>query len=290
MVSEHQPALPILLTLFIALQLASSSLAADEVSDDTSAELPARVQHILQTKCSSCHNGVDRKGDFSLQSQKSLADSGFVVPNHSSESHFISVVTADAGQPPSMPQNGEPLTKDEVHVLKSWIDDGAPWPQNLVLTEPVIDNFNWWSLQPIVRPTLPAINAGTIDGTLQTRTPIDHFIAAKQLELGLTPADEADRRTLIRRLTYDLTGLPPTIERMEAFLTDTAPDAYERLVEELLASPNYGEHWARHWLDVVKYADTCGFDKDKLRPNAWPYRDYVIRSFNDDKPYARFVK
>src|SRR5690606_30150335 len=118
----------------------------------------------------------------------------------------------------------------------------------------------------------------------------DRFVLAKLGEHALTPSPEADRRTLIRRLSFDLVGLPPTPEEIEVFVADPDPQAYERLVERLLASPGYGERWGRHWLDVVKYADTCGYDKDKLRSNAWPYRDYVIRSFNDDKPYAQFVR
>ena len=120
--------------------------------------------------------------------------------------------------------------------------------------------------------------------------PIDAFIRAKLAEKGLAPSPRADARTLIRRLYFDLTGLPPTPEEVEAFVADSDPQAYEKLVDRLLASPRYGERWARHWLDVVHYGETHGYDKDKPRPNAWPYRDYVIRAFNDDKPYARFVQ
>ena len=122
------------------------------------------------------------------------------------------------------------------------------------------------------------------------RTPVDAFVLSKLREHRLEPSPEADRRTLIRRVTFDLIGLPPTPEEIDAFINDASPDAYEKVVDQLLVSPHYGERWARHWLDVVRYADTCGYDKDKLRPNAWPYRDYVIRSFNEDKPYTRFVQ
>ena len=123
-----------------------------------------------------------------------------------------------------------------------------------------------------------------------TRTPIDRFILAKLQEKNLQPSPAADKRTLLRRVTYDLTGLPPTPDEIQAFLTDNAPDAYSKVIDRLLASPRYGEHWARHWLDVAHYADSHGHDQDRPRDNAWPYRDYVIRSFNEDKPYARFVK
>jgi hypothetical protein len=122
------------------------------------------------------------------------------------------------------------------------------------------------------------------------RTPIDRFILAKLEQLGLSPSPPADRATLIRRLSFDLTGLPPTLAEIESFVGDPRPDAYERLVDRLLASPAYGERWARHWLDVVHYGETHGYDKDKPRPHAWPYRDYVIRAFNSDMPYARFVQ
>jgi len=146
---------------------------------------------------------------------------------------------------------------------------------------------DWWSLRPIRSPPLPEI---ATEDAAWVRTPIDAFIVAKQRENGLRPSREADRRTLIRRLYFDLVGLPPAPEAVEAFVHDDRPLAYEELVEELLASPGYGERWARHWLDVAHYADTHGYDKDKLRPNAWPYRDYVIRAFNEDRDYTRFVR
>ena len=147
--------------------------------------------------------------------------------------------------------------------------------------------FDFWSLKPIVKHTPPAL--GQADRGW-ARNPIDHFIAAKLAEKNLTHSGEAKRQTLIRRVYFDLLGLPPTPTEIKVFLQNRDPLAYEKLVEKLLASPRYGERWARHWLDVVHYGDTHGYDKDKLRPNAWPYRDYVIRVFNSDKPYGRFVR
>src|SRR5688572_8857643 len=141
----------------------------------------------------------------------------------------------------------------------------------------------WWSLGPIIRPGVPELKVYAAEN------PIDRFILAKLESKGLSPAPPADRRTLIRRVYYDLVGLPPTPEEVRRFVEDGDARAYEDLVDRLLASPHYGERWARHWLDVVHYGDTHGYDKDQPRPNAWPYRDYVIRSFNEDKPYARFV-
>ena len=152
---------------------------------------------------------------------------------------------------------------------------------------PDSDAFDFWSLKPVVRHALPALGQADRDWA---RNPIDHFIAAKLAEKNLTHSVEANRRTLIRRVYYDLIGLPPDPSEIDTFLSDSDPLAYEKLVEKLLATPGYGERWARHWLDVVHYGDTHGYDKDKLRPNAWPYRDYVIRAFNSDKPYDLFVR
>ena len=147
--------------------------------------------------------------------------------------------------------------------------------------------FDYWSLKPIANHTPPAL--GQADRAW-ARNPIDHFIAAKLADKHLTHSVEADRQTLIRRVYFDLLGLPPTPDEVRAFVADPDPLAYEKMLEKLLASPRYGERWARHWLDVVHYGDTHGYDKDKPRPNAWPYRDYVIRAFNGDKPYGRFVR
>src|SRR5213594_4599868 len=144
---------------------------------------------------------------------------------------------------------------------------------------------DWWSFKPAARPQLPKVK-----NAKWARNPIDLFILARLEQQKLSPSPEADRRTLIRRLSFDLTGLPPTPEEVERFCADHGTQAYEKLVDKLLASPRYGERWARHWLDTVHFADTHGYDKDKTRPNAWPYRDYVIRAFNQDKPYSRFVE
>jgi Protein of unknown function (DUF1553)/Protein of unknown function (DUF1549) len=146
----------------------------------------------------------------------------------------------------------------------------------------------WWSLQPLRKPVPPAVEL--MDDAAWARTPIDQFVLAKLREKGLAPSPPADKRTLLRRLMFDLVGLPPTPAETAAFLADETPDAYERLVDRLLATPQYGERWARHWMDTVHYAETHGHDQDRPRPNAWPYRDYLIRSFNDDKPYARFIE
>ena len=151
---------------------------------------------------------------------------------------------------------------------------------------------DWWSLRTLARPAIPAATAmgnAAAGRATDPAHPIDAFLGARLAASGLRPSPEADRRTLIRRLSFDLVGLPPTPEEVAAFETDPDPRAYEKLVDRLLSSPRHGERWARHWLDVVHFGETHGYDKDKPRPNAWPYRDYVIRSLNEDKPYARFV-
>ncbi len=207
-----------------------------------------------------------------------------IVPGKSGESPLIAFVSGadpDTLMPPKKSDQTR-LTATQIAVLRAWIDQGAVWPDsaNVVAKDP----RDWWSLKPIVRPNVSA--AGN---------PIDAFIHAKLREKGLTPAPEADPRTLCRRLYFDLIGLPPTPEEVEAFVngshgSHTTDATYEALIDRLLASPRYGERWARHWLDVVHYGDTHGYDKDKPRNNAWPYRDYVIRALNEDKPYARFVQ
>jgi hypothetical protein len=173
-----------------------------------------------------------------------------------------------------------------VAAIRQWIVCGAPWPAGLQLESARVGATDWWSLQPLTRPPLPTLPQVP---TAWVRTPVDAFVADKLTQLGLSPSREADRQTLVRRLYFDLLGLPPTPDEIDAFEADPSPQAYERLVDRLLDSPHYGERWARHWLDVVHYGDTHGYDKDKLRPNAWPYRDYVIRALNTDKPYGRFL-
>ena len=177
----------------------------------------------------------------------------------------LALLAAISGDPPRMPKAGKPLNPDQVNLIRQWFQQGAK--DDSTASAPA---ETWWSLRPLARPAPPA---------LPSRNPIDAFIQAKLRDQKLTPSPEADRRTLIRRLTYDLHGLPPAPEEIEAFARDQRPDAYERLVDLLLDSPRYGERWARHWLDVVHYGDSHGYDKDKPRSNAWPYRDYVIRRF-----------
>lgn len=243
----------------------------------------AQVGPLLERRCISCHNDRQRDGEFSLQTAKNALEEGYIQPGDSASSHLLHLITPKNGTA-AMPKDADPLSAEEVQLIRKWIDAGAKWPAGLRLEESQVDDFDWWSFKPVKHPSVPRIDDPWI------RTPIDAFILQELQTRKLSHAAQADRRTLIRRLTFDLIGLPPTPEETTAFINDSAPRAYERLVDRLLNSKHYGERWARHWLDIVKYADTCGYDKDKLRPNAWPYRDYVIQSLNEDKPYARFVQ
>jgi len=226
------------------------------------------VQQLITGRCQPCHNDQARNGGLSLITMAGMRKGGTrgpaIVPGKPEQSVLYKLVS---GGEPRMPREGEPLTAAEIAGVRGWIEQGAPWTEA----------DKWWSLQPLI----------TFKGHEQS---IDSFIQVKLLEKGLRPSPEADRRTLIRRVTYDLHGLPPTPEEVAAFVSEKSPNAYEYLVDRLLASPRYGERWGRHWLDAVHYGESHGYDKDKPRRNAWPYRDYVIDSFNQDKPYARFVQ
>lgn len=248
-----------------------------------------RVAPVLSQRCVSCHNGQKSRGGLNLTGRVAVLRGGdngpAVIPGDAARSLLLKLVLGDK---PKMPKQGGPLSREDVQALREWIDGGAAWPDGLVLkearTKPRVGP-DWWSLRPLHRPTVPVVN-----NAAWCRTPIDAFILATLESKGLRPAERADRRTLIRRLAFDLHGLPPTPDEVQAFCDDPHPDAYERLVDRLLASPHYGERWGRHWLDVVHYGDTHGYDKDKRRDHAWPYRDYVIASLNQAKPYSRFVR
>jgi hypothetical protein len=237
------------------------------------------VQPLLAAVCHSCHGEKKQKGGLRLDLKAAALRSGVIIPGKGADSPLLQRV-AGLGPETKMPPKGPALTAKQVAVLRAWIDQGAPWPDAADGTPGAR-----WALRPLARPPVPAVrHAGW------AKTPLDAFVLAKLEARGLAPAPPADRRTLIRRVSFDLIGLPPTPEEIDAFLSDPSPRAYEKVVDRLLASPHYGERWARHWMDVVHFAETHGHDQDAPRDNAWPYRDYLVRSFNADKPYARFVQ
>jgi mono/diheme cytochrome c family protein len=239
------------------------------------------VRPIFAKACVSCHGEAKQKGGLRLDRKADALQGGddgaVIVAKKSAESPLFHRVR---GTDPDkvMPPKGEKLSAKEIAILQEWIDAGAEWPDD---GSTKVDPRDWWSLRPL---------QGSGIGGQESGKTIDGFILAKLKEKGLQPSPEADRRTLIRRLSFDLIGLPPTLDEIDSFVKDSSPNAYEKLVDRLLASPHHGERWARHWLDVVHFGETHGYDKDKPRPNAWPYRDYVIRAFNSDKPYTRFVQ
>ncbi len=246
----------------------------------------SRIRPVLAESCYGCHSSRKARGGLALDTRAGLlqgGDSGpAVVPGKANQSLLIRSLRhqlPDLKMPLQKPKLADAVIADFVH----WVNRGAAYPTTVNTAE--ARRLEWWSLQPLKRPPLPKL-----DNAAWARTPIDYFVLAKLREKTLGPSREADRRTLIRRLTFDLHGLPPTPEEVAAFVKDQEPRAYERLVDRLLASPHYGERWARHWLDVVHYGESNGFGMDRPRFNAWPYRDYLIRAFNEDKPYARFVQ
>ncbi|NBS34028.1 MAG: DUF1549 domain-containing protein, partial [Planctomycetia bacterium] len=245
------------------------------------------VAPLLETHCLGCHSENIAKGELSLASRDQLFENGYVVPGDPEGSYLLELIAGVNGEPPEMPQEAEPLSAEAVAVIRNWIAAGADWPEDVTLEERSQADLSWWSLQPLADVEPPAATA-TASGWADH--PIDRFLAAALAEKDLVPNPPADRRTLIRRASYDLTGLPPTPEEVAAFVADTDPKAYEKLIDRLLASPHYGERWGRHWLDVVRFGESNGYERNFLINDLWPFRDWVIESFNDDKPFDRFIR
>ena len=242
---------------------------------------PSGAIGVLLQNCAGCHGQAQVSG-LDLRTRDGLLRGGSrgpaVLPGDA-EGSLLYRAVLQAGDL-SMPPESDPLPAESVTVLKRWIDSGAEWPQG----DPTPAGPGWWSFGPVVRPPVPDDPSGW------PRSPIDRFIAAKHRERGLQPVNEASKRAWIRRATFDLHGLPPDPADVEAFLRDNSDGAHAAVIDRLLKSERYGERWGRLWLDVVRYADSGGFETDIYFPDAWRYRDYVIKSFNDDKPFDRFVQ
>lgn len=250
-----------------------------------------QIAPTLVRRCTGCHNSSDPAGGLDLSRAESARRGGesgepAIIARDPAKSNLL--VRVRAGEMPPEGK-GSPATPEEVAALEAWIDGGAAWPDSRVLspfefTTDLRAGRDWWSLvppQPIAIPVVADVG--------HLRTPIDALVAARLEKSGLSLSDEADRATLIRRATLDVIGLPPEPEEIERFVADTSPDAYERLIDRLLASPRYGERWARHWLDVVRFGESNGYETNTARENAWPYRDWVIQAFNDDLDYRQFI-
>ena len=247
---------------------------------------------VLLNRCYECHNAQEHSGGLDLASRAGLERGGengpVIVAGKPEESWLLERV--EAGEmPPRKAGKAQPVPPEEIRQLRAWIAAGASWPEGLVLdpfeaTSATRAGRDFWSLRPVIDAAVPRVRQGEL-----VQNEVDAFLLSKLEARGWTYAPEADRRTLIRRLSIDLTGLNPAYEEVEAFVADAAPGSYERLVDRLLASPHYGERWGRFWLDVARYADTCGYERDQAKPNAWKYRDWVFQRFNDDAPFDSFV-
>ncbi len=267
--------------------------AADRPSPREVAFFEKQVRPVLAEHCFRCHGPDKQKADLRLDSRAALLQGGesgaAVVPGNPNRSILIRAVRHDGAV--KMPPKKK-LPDQVVAALAAWVKMGVPWPAETKAapkSSPRGGAEPWkkhWAFQPVRKPALPAVRDGR-----WPLSPVDHFVLAKLEAGGMTPSRPADRRTLIRRATFDLVGLPPTPEEVAAFEADQAPDAFARLIDRLLASPRYGERWGRHWLDVARYADTKGyvFLEERRFPYSYTYRDWVIRAFNEDLPYDRFV-
>ena len=257
------------ITCLLAISLAAAT-TANEI------DFAKQIAPILSEHCVACHSDSNSKGDVSLATIKDLKENGYLSPGKPNESHLIDLIVGVDGEPPAMPKEGEPLSANQVTLFRRWVSEGARWPNDLVVREKTKADSNWWSLQPIA--------------TKFDYESIDDFVDSRLKENGLQRNPPANRRALIRRATYDLTGLPPTPDEVDAFVGSNDPKAYEKLIDRLLVSPHYGERWGRHWLDVVRFGESNGYERNVIINNIWPFRDYVIRSINEDKPFDQFIR
>ncbi len=278
-----------------------TTLCADEIEPNQSSAEQLQffendVRPLLAKKCVGCHGPEEQEGGLRLDSLTGFlrgGDSGAAfVPRNPDESRLIRAIHYD-DDILQMPPDGR-LADEQIQTLVRWVKIGAPWPKDQALRPVAETNFEitakdreFWSFQPIRRSNLPPRR---LNSAIPSRNPIDRFVQARLHEDGLNSAPPAQRRALVRRLYFDLTGLPPTLAQITQLVDDPAPDAYERLVDRLLASPKYGERWGRHWLDVVRFAQSNGYERDDGKPFAWRYRDYVVDALNHDKPFDQFVR
>lgn len=299
--------------IFFAVGCNSESTGLDAGEGD--ALFVHEILPILDRKCLSCHGNDpdDLRGELDLRTRKAMlrggvSGEGAVVPGEPGISPLILAMQRKDPDKAMPPKENEALSHDEIELFQDWIEMGAPWPDP-EKQQAILDAGDWqygnritvatsggqsedwdnrryklsnlWAFLPLTDPTVPGPEG---------LHPVDAFVERKLQENQLPAAPRADKLTLIRRATFDLTGLPPSREEIDAFMADSSEQAFAKVVDRLLASPHYGEQWGRHWLDIVRYADTDGFSNDFIRPNAWRYRDYVIRSFNEDKPYDEFIR
>jgi len=286
-----------------AVALSASLLLAhpaDSAADSTNVEAPAdpatvfeqQLRPVLEAKCLSCHNPNNIQGDMSLATAESVLNpaAGLITPGDAlaGELYRVTIIDHAGGESrPYMPKEGEPLTEAEAELLRAWIDAGAPWPDGLVLREASKVDRSWWAYQPLDRGDPTDVSEAPESWR---HNPVDAHIFERLQAADLQPNPPADRATLVRRAYYTLLGLPPTPEQVEQFVNNTDPHAWEQLIDQLLDSPHYGERWGRHWLDVVRFGESRGYERNQIIDNAWPFRDYIIRSFNHDKPFNQLIR
>jgi mono/diheme cytochrome c family protein len=260
----------------IAALYSSPVFAQDATASEATIDFARQVQPILAKRCYACHGPDEAAGGLQFTSKEAVLsklDSGFhaVVASKPGESEVFKRLTAE-DEDERMPAEADPLPPEEIEIIRKWIEQGAQWSEH-------------WGFSKLRIADVPKV-----DNAEWNQHPIDQFIYKQLKDSGLKPNRKANKRTLIRRATYDLTGLPPTFQEVESFLADKSDDAYETLIDRLLASTHYGERWGRHWLDLVRYAESNSYEVDGPKPFAWKYRDYVIKWLNDDKPYDQFVR
>ena len=267
-------------------------LVASCVAHAAGPDFDRDVAPLLIRRCLECHHSHKASGGLVLSDQRGLrrgGESGAVVVTGQPDKSLLLERLRSGDMPPPKRGVSQKLAESEIQILSRWIESGAQWPDKRTLDQYELSTNqragrDWWSLQPIRRPAVP-----TTDDSNTTANPIDAFIRKRLAAQELLPSPAASRRTLVRRLYHDLVGLPPTADDIQAFVDDDDPAAYEKLVDRLLDSPHFGERWARHWLDVVRFAETCGYERDQVKPDAWKYRDWVVQAINQDKPYDQFV-
>ena len=267
--------------------LTTLSLAADKLPPpaDRKIDFIKDVRPLLEKHCWKCHSEKKQESGLRLDSHEALlrgGDIGKAIAAGDSERSRLIVLVSGTDPQSTMPPEGPQLKPEEVGILRAWIDQGCVWPDDD--SPKKAEKNTHWAYQPIRRVAPPAVKPSD-----WVRNPIDQFVLAELQKRGITPSPEADRSTLIRRLNLDLLGLPPTIEEVEAFVNDSRPNAYEELVDRLLKSPHFGERWGRHWLDMARYADSDGYEKDNPRPDAYRWRDWVIDAINNDLPFDQFT-
>ncbi len=252
-------------------------------------DFATQIQPLFVKNCQRCHGAEKQESDLRLDVGSSALKGGVsgavIVPGKSGESALLERIATSSKDERMPPEGeGEPLSTKEIDLIRAWIDQGAPWPESIGKESANNSRSKHWSFQSPIRPQMP-----NVENTGWVRNPIDLFVLSKLESQKIQPSAEADRRTLIRRLSLDLHGLPPSPQDVAEFENDTESGAYERLVDRLLASPHFGERWGRHWLDLARYADSDGYEKDGYRPHAWRYRDWVIAAVNSDLPFDEFT-